>query len=147
MASVDERRCLIYPLPSANEETDQEANFGKHLHRTCASCLFKTRWPMSGHHPSKPDSVAYLVEEERSCQQSLSSLDNGDPLDDRVIKGITLSFMVIGVNLNKFRSYSPITLSLAEDEVNISATDPLGDWRLLVGQHDSHPYGRGIQGI
>ena len=56
---------------------------------------------MSDHHPSKRDSVVYLVEEESSYQRSLSSLDNGDPLDDRVINGIVLSFMVIGVNLNK----------------------------------------------
>ena len=57
---------------------------------------------MSDRHPSKHDSVAYLVEEERSCQRSLSSLDNEDSLDDRVIKGITLLSMVIGVNLNEF---------------------------------------------
>ena len=79
---------------------------------------------MSDRHPSKHNSVAYLVEEVRSCQQSLSSLDNGDSLDDRVIKGITLSFTVIGVNLNKFSSRPPITLSLVEDEMDVFATDP-----------------------
>ena len=39
-----------------------------------------------------------------------------DSLDDRVINEIILLFMVIGVNLNKFSSNSPITLSLIEDE-------------------------------
>ena len=47
-----------------------------------------------------------------------------DSLDDRVIKGITLSFMVIGVNLNKFSSRSPITLSLAEGGLDVFAIGP-----------------------
>ena len=47
-----------------------------------------------------------------------------DSLDDRVIKGVTLSFMVIGVNLNEFSSRSPITLSLTEDELDVFVTDP-----------------------
>ena len=68
--------------------------------------------------------MAYLVEEECSCQRSLLSLDNGDSLDDRVIKEITLLSMVIGVNLNKFGSYSPITSSLIEDECKASFNDP-----------------------
>ena len=72
----------------------------------------------------KHDSVAYLVEEERSYQWSLSSLDNGDSLDDRVVNGTALSFMVIGVNLNKFGSNSPITSSLTEDELDVFVTDP-----------------------
>ena len=79
---------------------------------------------MSDRHPSKHDSVAYLVEEEHSYQRSLSSSDNGDPLDDRVIDEIALSFMVIGVNLNRYSSHSPITLSLAEDKSESSSTDP-----------------------
>ena len=79
---------------------------------------------MSDRHPSKHDSVAYLVEEERSYQRPLLSLDYGDSLDDRVIKEITLSFMVIGVNLNEFSSRSPITVSLAEDKLDVFATDP-----------------------
>ena len=79
---------------------------------------------MSDRHPSKHDNVAYLVEEKRSYQWSLSSSDNGDPLDDRVINGITLLSMVIGVNLNKFGSYSPITSSLIEDEFESSFIDP-----------------------
>ena len=47
-----------------------------------------------------------------------------DSLDDRVIKGITLSFMVIGVNLNKSRSNSPITSSLIEDKLDVFIIDP-----------------------
>ena len=47
-----------------------------------------------------------------------------DSLDDRVANETTLSFMVIGVNLNKIHSYSPITSSLVKDELDVFTIDP-----------------------
>ena len=124
MASVDELRSW---------STTRHQTMKKPIERTTSENVFiaqvplaysKQWWSLSDRHPSKHDSVAYLVEEERSYQRSLSSLDNGDTLDDRVIKGITLPFMVIGVNLNKYGSNSPITSSLTEDESDVFITDP-----------------------